>query len=218
MVCLTVWLSASGRSRAFTFFYLFMEGFAVIQTETLRNVGAAAGAVLIVSLVLLADVWAAALVFALIVVIDVDLLGLLYFAGLEYNSVTAVNIVLSIGLSVDYSMHVAHSFLVEQGSRDERAKGALAHIGRSVFNGGLTTFLAVVPLAASESYVFKVFFTCFSLTIGLGLFHGLIFLPVLLSLVGPPAYQERPEEGSEVPSPGVKVREVELVPGQPKDV
>lgn len=35
------------------------------------------------------------LVFLSVAIIDVELLGFLYYVGLEYNSVTAVNIVLS---------------------------------------------------------------------------------------------------------------------------
>lgn len=58
-------------------------------------------------------------------------------------------------------------------------------IGASVLNGALSTFLAVAVLLFSTSYVFKTLATQFALTVGLGVLHGLVLLPVLLSLFGP---------------------------------
>ena len=54
-----------------------------------------------------------------------------------------------------------------------------------MFNGGLTTFLALVLLGLSTSHVFISFFKVFSLTVMFGLYHGLVLLPVLLCLLGP---------------------------------
>jgi len=62
---------------------------------------------------------------------------------------------------------------------------ALTTIGPAVFNGGFTTFLAVVLLGASQSQVFITFFKVFFLTVTFGQFHGLVLLPVLLTIFGP---------------------------------
>jgi len=43
-------------------------------------------------------------------------------------------------------------------SLTERAHATLRDIGPAVWNGGLSTFLAVLLLAFSSSYVFKTFF------------------------------------------------------------
>lgn len=61
--------------------------------------------------------------------------GFMWFVGLSFNTVTAINMVLAVGIAVDYSAHIAHSFLVMNGSRKERAKGALHHIGGEVLAG-----------------------------------------------------------------------------------
>ena len=58
-------------------------------------------------------------------------------------------------------------------------------MGSSILLGGLSTFLGVVPLAFSSNEVNKIVFTSFFAMVALGLGHGLIFLPVVLSLVGP---------------------------------
>ena len=62
------------------------------------------------------------------------------------------------------------------------------------------TFLAVVVLAISKSYVFRVFFKMFFGISVFGLLHGLVFLPVLLSIVGPAPYV-RPDSGKVEPEP-----------------
>ena len=175
--------------------YVFYEGLKVIDTETIRSLIWAALAVLGVMLILLADIKMALLVFAVIVLIDEELLGMMYFIGLEYNAVTTIDLVISLGLSVDYSVHIAHSFLKWSGTRRypfssfstqsvarfslcsqnhviahdrERAQAALADIGAAVFYAALSTFIAFLPLAASESYIFTTFFQMFAMSSSLG--------------------------------------------------
>jgi Niemann-Pick C1 protein len=61
----------------------------------------------------------------------------------------------------------------------------LSDIGAAVLCGATSTALAVAVLLGSSSYVFEVLSTQFALTVALGVSHGLILLPVLLSLFGP---------------------------------
>ncbi|KAJ7386391.1 Patched domain-containing protein 3 [Desmophyllum pertusum] len=75
------------------------------------------------------------------------------------------------------------------GTRYDRARATLRDIGPAVWNGGLSTFLAIVLLAFSNSYVFKTFFKVFFCVVIYGLFHGLCYLPVLLSAIGPSPYE-----------------------------
>ena len=74
------------------------------------------------------------------------------------------------------------------GSRDERASATLRDMGPAVLNGGISTLIAFILLAGSESHVFSVFFKIFLMVVAFGLFHGLILLPVILSLIGPAPY------------------------------
>ena len=116
--------------------------------------------------------------------------GWLYYVDLTFNTVTAINMVLAVGIAVDYSAHIAHSFLVVKGTRDERAKLALLRIGGEVLSGAFTTFLAVVVMAAAEHYIFEAFFRMFAAIIMFGVWNGVVVLPVLLSLIGPGTYGE----------------------------
>ena len=73
-------------------------------------------------------------------------------------------------------------------------------IGSSVLNGALSTFLAVAVLLFSSSYVFRTLSIQFALTVGLGVLHGLVLLPVALSTIGPKPYAsaEPPHESESI--------------------
>jgi len=123
--------------------------------------------------------------------VDVCLLGSIYWFGDYLNTVTAINLLVSIGLSVDYSAHICHSFMTAQGdNRDERIRKALRHIGVAVFNGGCSSFVAILVGFGATHYIFKVFTRMIIAIVVLGLYFGMIVLPVLLSLVGPAGYSD----------------------------
>ena len=77
-------------------------------------------------------------------------------------------------------------------------------------NGGITTTLAFILLADSKSHVFTSFFKIFFLVVTFGLFHSLVVLPVLLSLLGPQAMSLESASSSEaLETPQKNVEDVE---------
>lgn len=58
-------------------------------------------------------------------------------------------------------------------------------MGPSVFHGAFSTFLAIIVLSGSKSYIFQVFFKMWFGIIIFGVGNGFILLPVILSLFGP---------------------------------
>merc|ERR1712012_352009 len=168
--------------------YASWETDEVISEELYRNIFLAILCVLITTWMLLFNFTASLLVLGCVVLTLVNVGGFIHFWGLTIDTVSCTNIVISIGLCVDYSVHVAHAFLSNQGSKNERVKKALAEIGPAVFNGGFSTFLAFVLLAGSKSHVFMTFFKVFFLVVLFGLYNGLFVLPVVLSMIGPAAY------------------------------
>ena len=57
-------------------------------------------------------------------------------------------------------------------------------MGSSVFHGGFSTFLAIVTLAPSKTYIFVVFFRLWFGIIIFGMANGFMLLPVILSFIG----------------------------------
>lgn len=162
--------------------YVTME---IISEELLRNIGLALLCVFIATLILIGDLLASIIVVITVVMVLVDVSGFMHLWGLSVDTVAAVLLTIAMGLSVDYSAHVAHSFMVNSGSRNERIHETLVEMGPAVLNGGFSTFLAFALLMTAQSYVFQTFFKIFFLVVVFGVFHGLVFLPVVLSLIGP---------------------------------
>lgn len=56
----------------------------------------------------------------------------------------------------------------------------------------MSTFMAVVVIGGSSSYVFITFFRQLFLCTLFGVGHGLLLLPVMLALFGPPPFDTHP--------------------------
>ena len=69
--------------------------------------------------------------------------------------------------------------------REAKVKDTLKTMGSSILIGGISTFLGVIPLAFSTSTIFTTIFVTFIGLVTLGAGHGLILLPVILSMCGP---------------------------------
>ncbi|XP_045610892.2 patched domain-containing protein 3 [Procambarus clarkii] len=178
----------NGYVQPFSIAYSGWETDKIIENELYQNMGLAMMVVFIVTLILIANLSTSVMVLVCVMMTLVDMGGLMHWWGLTIDTVSCIDIVLAIGLCVDYAAHIGHTFMTKRGTRDERARLTVATIGPAVLNGGFSTFLAFIFLANSDSHVFITFFKIFFGVVLYGLFHGLVFLPVLLSLIGPAPY------------------------------
>ncbi len=96
------------------FDYITME---IITTELVRNILLALACVFLATLFLIADILASIIVVVSVFLALIDLGGFMYFWGLSIDTIVSILVTIALGLSVDYSAHVAHAFMVATGTR-----------------------------------------------------------------------------------------------------
>eukprot|EP00916_Digyalum_oweni_P025194 GHVL01041554.1.p1 GENE.GHVL01041554.1~~GHVL01041554.1.p1 ORF type:complete len:1097 (+),score=209.39 GHVL01041554.1:386-3292(+) len=171
---------------AYNYYFVFFESDLEILPSVIQNLSIAAVCMLFVALILIPKLQSGLLVVLTMAMIDVGLFGFMYYWDLQLNMITMINLVISIGFSVDYSAHICHTFTHCEGeTRNLRAIEALVLMGTPVLHGAMSTQIGVVMLSLSGSYLFRVFFRMMTMVLVFGVSHGIIFLPVMLSLVGP---------------------------------
>ena len=160
------------------------EEVGVIGTELLRNLLICGAVICVVVFTMIPDPKVSGWVILCILLSIVDVLGMLYWWNITINSITTIYVLISVGLAVDYAAHIAHMFKEAKGPAQSRACEALGRIGPCVLNAMISTFLAVLMLSFSKSYVFVTMFRAFCLVVIIAGAHGMWLLPVLLTLFG----------------------------------
>ncbi|KAJ8400104.1 hypothetical protein AAFF_G00401430 [Aldrovandia affinis] len=173
----------------YTVTYVFYEQYLSIVQEGLFNISLCLLPTFVVCCVLLGmDLRSGLLNLLTIVMITVDTVGVMTLWGIDYNAVSLINLVTAVGISVEFVSHLTRSFALSTlPTHVERAKEATVNMGSAVFAGvAMTNLPGIVVLAFAKAQLIQIFFFRLNLVITLlGMVHGLIFLPVLLSFFGP---------------------------------
>lgn len=178
---------------AYSLFYVFYDQYTYIRGVLAEDTLLACAAVLL-AIELITNIWIGLFVVLCVFLVSFELLGMLWvcnhiFAGfqIQINAVTVVNIVMALGFSVEFCVHIAIAFNRFLGTKRDRAKKAIFHMGSSVLVGiGSTKFIGVIVLAFAPSTLFRLYyFRMYLFIILFGLFNGLMVIPLLLSRIGP---------------------------------
>uniref|UniRef100_A0A4W6FTC0 NPC1 like intracellular cholesterol transporter 1 n=1 Tax=Lates calcarifer TaxID=8187 RepID=A0A4W6FTC0_LATCA len=167
---------------------VFYEQYLTIVPEGLFNISMCLLPTFVVCCLLLGlDLRSGLLNLITIIMIVVDTVGIMTLWGIDYNAVALINLVTAVGISVEFVSHMTRSFaLSTKPTHVERAMEATANMGSAVFAGvAMTNLPGILVLAFAKAQLIQIFFFRLNLVITLlGMAHGLIFLPVLLSYFG----------------------------------
>jgi len=133
-----------------------------------------------------------------ILMIDVEIFGLMGFSNIKLNAISVVNLSMSVGLSVEFTAHLARAFLIHSGDNKERVITALQELGTPIINGAVSSFLGTLPLGLSPFPFFRTFFfEMYSYMILIAFLNGFFLLPVLLRIAGPQVLFSRDRKSEE---------------------
>lgn len=123
--------------------YVFFDQYAHIIAITQEVLGLGLGAVLVITALLLGS-WRAGLIITGVVALTVtNIMGVMAVWGINLNAISLVNLVISLGIAVEFCAHVARAFMsagsglpvdhpAGQKERNERTWIALVDVGPAV--------------------------------------------------------------------------------------
>nr|XP_045593830.1 patched domain-containing protein 3-like [Procambarus clarkii] len=184
----------------YNLFFVYFDQFTMVRSTSIENICLTAVIMMAVSLVFIPNALCCLWVVFSITSVEIGVVGYMAFWGVSLDSISMINLIICIGFSVDFSAHIAHAYLVSKGETpDERVRDCLYTLGLPILQGGLSTILGVTALSLAPSYIFITFFKTVFLVILFGVLHGLVLLPVLLSVLGPiSCSKEKPKEDTEL--------------------
>ncbi|XP_075260889.1 patched domain-containing protein 3-like isoform X3 [Convolutriloba macropyga] len=173
-----------------------------------RSIGIGLGCCMLVMSLLLGDFRVIFLSVLVTACSMVSVLGYMGVWGITYNMSTYIEVLLLIGLCVDYASHSGHSYKRSRGLTSKgRAEASLEAMGVPLINAAASSILGIVMLAFSSSYGMRTLFVTALFLFSFSFFYGVCVLPVLLSFFGPVNKDQFSAETSRMASLGIRENE-----------
>lgn len=127
----------------YSLFYVFFDQYLHIISITQEILGLGLAAVLVVTATLLGSWRTGTIITAVVAMTVVNVMGVMGLWGINLNAISLVNLVISLGIAVEFCSHIARAFMsagtglpidhpAGQKERDERIWTALVDVGPSV--------------------------------------------------------------------------------------
>lgn len=176
-------VSSYPRGAPFTFY----EQYIGLQKQLGLAIGLILLACLLATSILLLSLWTGFIMIFMLGLTAVEVYGFVGLANIQFSAIPCVSVIVSVGAAVEFTAPLCLMFVKIAGTRDRRVHYALLYRFVPIFNGAVSTFLGFIMLAFSEfEFIVRYFLLIFIALLVAGTFNGLVVLPVILSLIGPP--------------------------------
>lgn len=183
----------------YSVFYIYFAQYITIVRDSFSLIGGALASIFVIASLLLGSIQTSLVIALTVIMIITDIVGIMALWGVSLNAISLVNLVICVGIGVEFCVHVARAFTFIPkvqlttswgATRQARASNALVNVGGSVFGGiALTKFIGVTVLAFTHSKIFEIYYFRMWLSlVVVATLHGLIFLPVILTYCGGKGY------------------------------
>ncbi|GMS93338.1 hypothetical protein PENTCL1PPCAC_15513, partial [Pristionchus entomophagus] len=122
--------------------------------------------------------------------IAIGTIGYISIWNLDLDPVTICAILISIGMSVDFTAHISMYFVNCPRREDGHPLSSFDRLVHSIgstfwpaIQGNASTVICVLPLVALNNYIPLVFVKTLTLVVMIGTVHGLLLIPMFLSLL-----------------------------------
>ena len=114
------------------------------------------------------------------------LMSSIYMLGWELGMIESTCLIVFIGVSVDYVVHIVHHYIDSiRQDRIGRMNQAFKSTGKTIMGGALTSCFSGIFLFVCEADALNKFGVMLLVTILASMFSALIFLPSILYVIGP---------------------------------
>lgn len=175
----------------YSVFYVFFEQYLTMWGDSLESIGYCIVGVFFINMCVTGFNFliTGALVFTVVIIV-VQMMGVMYLWNIPLNPVSLINLIVAIGISVEFCSHMAYAYATSNCKPSEKVQDAIRNVGNTIITGITMTNIPIIVLYFSYTQIIEVFFfrMLFSLVI-LGFLHGMIFFPVLLSYLNDLKYR-----------------------------
>lgn len=178
--------------------FLFYELYEVFKLEIFIFCGVLVGATFVINLIFSVYPMAAILITLNVICIILATFGTMWALSVELNIVTIFHVFMAGIIGLEFSSHITHVFMSQEGRRRQRFVSAFKYIGGSLPHVSVMLLLSIVIFfSPTRTYIFHMFGFVWG---GISFFtftHCFFVLPILLTLAGPrsAAVQENNESG-----------------------
>jgi hypothetical protein len=165
--------------------YLYYEQYLHSLHDLFTVVGFALVGVFVAVLVLQQSILISLLICALLLITALEVFGFMYILGAKLNALSLVNLGIVIGMSAEFT-YLARSYLVVEGTKQERVAKALEWTFEPLLHGFGVQFVATLPLVFVKYPAFRLYYFAMFTMMGIFAFlNGFFLLPSILTWIGP---------------------------------